>query len=233
MKRFIVLLCVLPYCFYATAQSSKIKIKTHQDSVAYTLGCNIGSNLKKNLETDSLIFDKDIITQGIRDALNGPEKTLFTEETNTKVMAQFRTEMEAKAAKKSAKTASTAKTEGLKFLEENKKQPGITTTASGMQYRVIKEGTGASPSPTSSVTVNYEGKFIDGKVFDSSYERNQPADFPLTGVIKGFSEGLLLMKEGGILELFLPSDLAYGDAGNQGIPGGSTLIFKIELIKVK
>ncbi|HNW89325.1 MAG TPA: FKBP-type peptidyl-prolyl cis-trans isomerase [Bacteroidales bacterium] len=233
MKRFIVLLFVLPYCFYASAQSSKIKIKTHQDSIAYTLGCNIGSNLKKNLETDSLVLDKDIIAQGIRDALNGPDKTLFTEETNTKVMAQFRTEMEAKMAKKSAKASSAAKMEGLKFLEENKTKPGITTTASGLQYRVITEGTGASPNPNSSVTVNYEGKFIDGKVFDSSYERNQPADFPLNGVIKGFSEALLLMKEGSIYEIFLPSDIAYGDAGNQGIPGGSTLIFKIELIKVK
>ncbi|HOY30529.1 MAG TPA: FKBP-type peptidyl-prolyl cis-trans isomerase [Bacteroidales bacterium] len=232
MKKIIVLVCLLPFCFCVTAQT-KIKLKTKSDSAAYALGCNIGANLKKNLDTDSLNFDLDVLTQGIRDALNGPGKTLFSDETNQKVMAQFRKEMEAKQSKKTAQNAQAVKAAGMQFLEENKSKPGIITTPSGMQYRVIKEGEGASPSPTSSVTVNYEGKFIDGKVFDSSYERNQPADFPLNGVIKGFSEALLLMKEGSIYEIFLPSDLAYGDMGNQGIPGGSTLIFKIELIKVK
>jgi len=232
MKRIIVLVCLLPFCFYASAQS-KIKIKTSNDSTAYTLGCNIGANLKKNLDADSLAFNLDIITQGIRDALNGADKQLFSEETKKKIMDKFGKEMQEKQVKKNAQVASAAKTTGMKFLDENKKNPGVMTTPSGLQYRVIKEGTGAAPNPNSSVTVHYEGKFIDGNVFDSSYERNQPADFPLNGVIKGFSEGLLLMKEGSIYELFIPSDLAYGDAGNQGIPGGSTLIFKLELIKVK
>ncbi|HNW69736.1 MAG TPA: FKBP-type peptidyl-prolyl cis-trans isomerase [Bacteroidales bacterium] len=231
MKRIIVLVCLLSFCFYANAQ--KIKIKTSKDSTAYTLGCNIGTNLKKNLDADSLALDLDILTQGIRDALNGADKQLFSEETKKKIMDKFGKEMQEKQVKKNAQTASAAKAAGMKFLEENKKKPGVMTTPSGLQYRVIQEGTGAAPTPSSSVTVNYEGKFIDGNIFDSSYERNQPADFPLNGVIKGFSEGLLLMKEGSIYELFIPSDLAYGDAGNQGIPGGSTLIFKLELIKVK
>ena len=231
MKRIIVLLCLVPFCFYANAQ--KIKIKTAKDSTAYTLGCNIGTNLKKNLDADSLALDLDILTQGIRDALNGADKQLFSEETKKKIMDKFGKEMQEKQVKKNAQLASATKAAGMKFLEENKKNPGVMTTPSGLQYRVIQEGTGATPTPTSSVTVNYEGKFIDGNIFDSSYERNQPADFPLNGVIKGFSEGLLLMKEGSIYELFIPSNLAYGDAGNQGIPGGSTLIFKLELIKVK
>jgi len=233
MKRVILVLCIFAFYFSATAQTSKIKIKTHEDSIAYTLGCNIGANLKKNLESDSLNLSREIIAQGVRDALNGPEKMLFSEETNQKVMMRFRSEMEAKMAAKSAKTSSAAKEEGIAFLEENKKQAGIITTPSGLQYRVIQEGTGATPDINSTVSVHYEGKFIDGRVFDSSYERNQPADFPLNGVIKGFSEALQLMKEGSIYEVFLPSDIAYGDAGNAGIPGGSTLIFKIELIKVK
>jgi len=232
MKKIIVLICVLPYCIYATAQT-KIKIKTKNDSIAYAIGSNIGVNLKKNIEADSLVLDIEILTQGIKDALYGPDKQLFNEDTKQKIMAQFTKEMQAKQGKKEAKNASIAKTAGLQFLEENKKKDGIIITPSGMQYRVIKEGSGASPTMNSSVTVNYEGKFIDGKIFDSSYERNQPADFPLNGVIKGFSEALLMMKEGSIYEIFLPSDIAYGDAGNQGIPGGSTLIFKIELIKVK
>jgi len=231
MKKIIVLVCLVPFCFYANAQ--KIKIKTSKDSTAYTLGCNIGTNLKKNLEADSLALDLDILTQGIRDALNGADKQLFSEETKKKIMDKFGKEMQEKQVKKNSQLASATKATGVKFLEENKKNPGVMTTPSGLQYRVIQEGTGAAPTPSSSVTVHYEGKFIDGNIFDSSYERNQPADFPLNGVIKGFSEGLLLMKEGSIYELFIPSDLAYGDAGNQGIPGGSTLIFKLELIKVK
>lgn len=232
MKKIIVLVCILPYCFFATAQSGKIKIKTKQDSTAYTLGCNIGTNLKKSLETDSLIFDLDIFSQGIRDALNGPDKLLFSEEITKKIMAQFQKEMQEKQAKKNSNSSQAAKTAGKLFLDENKGKPGIITTPSGLQYRVIKEGSGASPNPSSNVTVNYEGKFINGDVFDSSYERNKPENFPLNGVIKGFSEGILLMKEGSIFELFIPYNLAYGEAGNQGIPGGSTLIFKIELIKV-
>jgi len=219
--------------FCAVAQTGKTGINTKNDSIAYTLGCNIGANLKKNLESDSLPLSPDMITMGIRDALMGPDKTQFSEETIQKVMAQFRKDMEDKKNKQMSQKSSATKAIGAKFMEDNKKNPGVKTTPSGMQYRVIQEGTGASPNPNSTVEVNYEGKFIDGKVFDSSYDRKKSAEFPLNGVIKGFSEGLLLMKEGSIYELVIPSDLAYGDMGNQSIPGGSTLIFKLELIKVK
>lgn len=232
MKKIIILAMLAPLGLSVSAQKS-ITLKTSTDSVAYAIGCNIGGNLKKNIEADSLNLNTDILAQGVKDALNGPEKTLLNEEVKQKVMDKFSKEMQEKQMKKNANVASAAKFAGAKFLEENKKQPGIIVTPSGMQYRVIQEGTGATPNPASTVSVNYEGKFIDGKVFDSSYERKQPADFPLNGVIKGFSEALQLMKEGSIYEIFLPSDLAYGDAGNQGIPGGSTLIFKIELLKVK
>lgn len=148
-------------------------------------------------------------------------------------MMQFQKDMQQKQMEKMTKASEPNKQAGLQYLEENKKQPGVTQTQSGLQYKVIKEGNGKTPTAKDQVTVNYEGKLLDGTVFDSSFERGKPATFPVTGVIPGWTEGLQLMKEGGSYELYIPSDLAYGDQGTQGIPGGSTLIFKVDLIKVE
>jgi FKBP-type peptidyl-prolyl cis-trans isomerase len=126
------------------------------------------------------------------------------------------------------------KTEGTKFLEDNKKKPGVKTTASGLQYKVEKEGTGAQPKPTDMVTVNYRGTLIDGTEFDSSYKRGQPATFPVNGVIKGWTEALQLMKQGSKYQLFIPANLAYGErAMGPDIGPNSTLIFEVELQDVK
>ena len=124
---------------------------------------------------------------------------------------------------------------GEAFLKENAKKEGVKTTASGLQYTVIKEGAGKSPKATDTVKVNYEGKLIDGKVFDSSYKRGEPIEFPLNGVIKGWTEGVQLMKEGATYEFVIPYKLAYGERGTPGgpIPPNATLIFKVELIQVK
>ena len=136
--------------------------------------------------------------------------------------------------KKEEAVSKSASSEANKaFLQENMKKEGVKVTSSGLQYKVLKEGKGKSPLATDSVTVNYEGKFINGKTFDSSYDRKKPITFALNGVIRGWTEGLQLMKEGAVYEFCIPSNLAYGDQGNQNIPGGSTLIFKVELIKVK
>ena len=125
------------------------------------------------------------------------------------------------------------KERGAAFLAENAKKEGVQTTSSGMQYRVVKEGAGATPTKQSTVSCHYEGKLIDGQVFDSSYRRGEPAQFPVGGVISGWTEMLQLMKEGGEVEVFIPSDLAYGDRGaGPTIGPGETLIFKIELLKV-
>jgi FKBP-type peptidyl-prolyl cis-trans isomerase FklB len=140
--------------------------------------------------------------------------------------------MQQKQMEKMTAASAPNKEAGKKFLDENKKQAGVIETASGLQYKIIKEGKGKTPVATDQVTVNYEGKLLDGKVFDSSYDRKKPETFGVGGVIKGWSEGLQLMKEGGIYELYIKSDLAYGDQGNQSIPGGSTLIFKVELLKI-
>ena len=133
-----------------------------------------------------------------------------------------------------ATTPAENKAAGEAFLAENAKKPGVVTTASGLQYQVITEGTGASPSATDNVTVHYQGTTIDGKEFDSSYKRGEPATFPLNRVIPGWTEGLQLMKEGGKSRLFIPSNLAYGERGaGRDIGPNSTLIFDVELIKTK
>lgn len=125
------------------------------------------------------------------------------------------------------------KEDGEKFLAENKKQPGIVTTASGLQYQVIVEGTGASPKASDSVEVHYRGTFLDGKEFDSSYKRNETTTFPLKGVIRGWTEGLQLMKIGGKTIFYIPAALAYGERGYPGaIPENATLIFEIELVNI-
>jgi FKBP-type peptidyl-prolyl cis-trans isomerase FklB len=145
----------------------------------------------------------------------------------------FQKDMQEKQMAKQVKMAEPNKIAGQKFLDENKGKEGVKVTATGLQYKVIKEGKGKTPTANDKVTVNYEGKLLDGKIFDSSFDRKKPETFPVTGVIKGWTEGLMLMKEGGSYELYIPSDLAYGDAGNNSIPGGSTLIFKVDLIKVE
>lgn len=130
--------------------------------------------------------------------------------------------------------AETELEKGEAFLKENAKKDGVKTTATGLQYKVLKEGEGKSPKATDTVKVNYEGKLIDGKVFDSSYKRGEPIEFPLNGVIPGWTEGVQLMKEGATYEFTIPSKLAYGERGAGGaIPPNATLIFKVELIQVK
>ncbi len=126
-----------------------------------------------------------------------------------------------------------AKEDGVKFLQDNMKRDGVEFTASGLQYEVIEEGTGASPSATDTVEVNYEGTFLDGTVFDSSYARGESISFGLNRVIAGWTEGLQLMKEGATYKFYIPYNLAYGEGGMGPIPAYSTLIFKVELIKVK
>lgn len=201
---------------------AEVSIETMEDSLAYALGVNIGENLKQSG------FDQ-LNTAALEKALNdvySGDSTLFSIEEAGQVINNFM------MVKSEAKAAG-AKQAGLEFLAENAKREGVITTASGLQYEVIEEGTGASPSATDKVTVHYHGTLIDGTVFDSSVDRGQPATFPLNGVIPGWTEGLQLMKEGGKSKLYIPSDLAYGDQGASDLIGpGSTLIFEVELIKV-
>jgi FKBP-type peptidyl-prolyl cis-trans isomerase FklB len=225
----VMLLVVISSC---GQNNKKANLQTKEDSIAYVIGANIGANLKKNMDADSLKFSPEALMQGFKDALEGLDSTVFTEEAKQKVMMDFQKDMQQKQMEKMSAASRPNKEAGDKFLQENKKVEGVIETPSGLQYKVIKEGKGKTPTATDQVTVNYEGKLLDGKIFDSSYDRKKPETFTVGGVIKGWTEGLQLMKEGGIYELYVKSDLAYGDQGNQSIPGGSTLIFKVELIKI-
>jgi len=163
----------------------------------------------------------------VEDALKGKESSISPGEAQ-EVMMNLQMGMQAKM----MKSAEENKARGDEYLTANKAREGVKSTASGLQYRVIKEGSGRKPRATDVVTVHYSGKLIDGTEFDSSYKRNQPATFKLNEVIKGWTEGLQLMKAGSKYELVIPSDLGYGPRSNQKIPGGSVLIFEVELVSI-
>jgi FKBP-type peptidyl-prolyl cis-trans isomerase FklB len=206
----------------AGAQSSQLK--DQRDKVSYSIGMQIGFNLGRQ----KVDVNPDILAAGIKDAIAG--KPLLTTEQVKDIMAQFEKDMEQKQKQLGEKN----KTDGEKFLEDNKKKPGVKTTASGLQYKVEKEGSGPQPKATDMVTVNYRGTLIDGTEFDSSFKRNQPATFPVNGVIKGWTEALQLMKKGAKYQLFIPANLAYGErAMGPDIGPNSTLIFDVDLVDVK
>lgn len=199
------------------------------DKVSYALGLGIGSQLK-GMGAESLNIDD--FAQAIKDSIAGKEQIKAAEAQQ--IVQEFFVEQEKKQRAAAAEKGKQMKSEGEKYLAENAKKEGVVTTASGLQYMVLKEGTGKSPKATDSVMCHYEGFLTDGTVFDSSVQRGTPATFPLGGVIKGWTEGLQLMKEGGKTRFFIPYNLAYGEAGASGsIPPYATLIFDVELIEVK
>src|SRR5215831_2690631 len=224
MKRFIVIVSASLLVFPLFGQEKSPQLKDQKDKVSYSIGMNIGANLSRQ----KVDINPDILAAGIKDAIAG--KTQLTQDQVKDVMQQFEKDMEQKQKDAGEKN----KAEGTKFLEENKKKPGVKTTASGLQYKADKEGTGAQPKATDMVTVNYRGTLIDGTEFDSSYKRGQPATFPLNGVIKGWTEGLQLMKKGAKYQFFVPSNLAYGErAVSPDIGANATLIFEVELLEIK
>lgn len=199
------------------------------DKVSYSLGLGIGQQLKSMDACDLSIED---FAQAIKDVLAGKETAISNHEAQNIVTKYFQ-EKETKMNKEKEAKGAQAKLEGEKFLAENAKKEGVITTASGLQYMVLKEGEGKSPKATDNVRCHYEGMLIDGTLFDSSLQRGEPADFPLNGVIAGWTEGVQLMKEGAKYRFFIPYLLGYGAGGaGNSIPPYSTLIFDVELIKV-
>ncbi|MBQ9559414.1 MAG: FKBP-type peptidyl-prolyl cis-trans isomerase [Bacteroidaceae bacterium] len=192
------------------------------EKISYALGLGIGQQLKSmNIKG----FSIDDFTRSISQVLNGEPTDLTAREAQELLNDYF--------ASKAAEDAKQAIAEGAAFLANNAKRPGVTTTKSGLQYEVLTEGTGRSPKATDKVRCHYEGTLIDGTVFDSSYKRNQPADFGLNQVIPGWTEGVQLMKEGAKFRFFIPYLLGYGEQGaGSSIPPYSTLIFDVELLKV-
>jgi FKBP-type peptidyl-prolyl cis-trans isomerase FklB len=224
MKCFIVFVSASVLAFPVFGQEKSPQLKDQKDKVSYSIGMQIGFNLGRQ----KVDINPDILAAGIKDAL--ANKPQLTPDQVKDVMAQFEKDMEQKQKELGEKN----KTEGAKFLEENKKKPDVKTTASGLQYKLIKEGTGAQPKATDMVTVNYRGTLLDGTEFDSSYKRGQPATFPVNGVIKGWTEALQLMKQGSKYQLFIPANLAYGErAMGPDIGPNSTLIFEVELQDIK
>ena len=181
-----------------------------------------------NLARQKVDINPDVLAAGIKDSLAG--KPQLNPDQVKEVMATFEKDMEQKQKEAGDKN----KTEGVKFLEENKKKEGVKTTASGLQYKVVKDGNGPQPKASDTVTVNYRGTLINGTEFDSSYKRGQPASFPVNGVIKGWTEALQLMKVGSKYQLFIPSNLAYGERSvSPDLAANSTLIFDVELLDAK
>ena len=192
------------------------------NKISYALGLGIGQQLKSmNIED----FSIEDFTKSISDVMNGKETAISSREAQVMLNEYFQ--------KKEKEQAQTAIAEGKVYLEQNAKRDGVTQTKSGLQYEVLTEGTGKSPKATDTVRCHYEGRLLDGTVFDSSYKRGEPADFGLNQVIPGWTEGVQLMKEGAKFRFHIPYLLAYGERGaGAQIPPYSTLVFDVELIKV-
>ena len=219
----------------AVHAADKPVLKDQKQKISYGIGINIGKQWKQQ----SVEVDLDSFVKGVNDILAGGE-TLMTEQEVREVLTAYGTELRAKQEEKRKAEAEKNKKDGDAFLAENKKKEGVQvhpvkvgTNTYELQYKVITNGTGAIPTTSDTVTAHYRGTFIDGTEFDSSYKRGQPMERGVTGVIKGWTEALLQMKQGSKWQLFIPGELAYGERGGQAIPPNATLIFEVELIGIK
>ncbi len=210
------------------AQAGRPKPEALQDKASYIIGLNLGRSLK----TQEVPCTQDLIVQGLRDGLAGATPLLTDEEIQS-AMQEFQTQMMAQQETKRKADGEKNLKASEDFLTQNKARKEVKTTASGLQYEVLKEGSGEAPKPTDQVTVNYRGTLPDGKVFDSSYDRGEPATFPVNGVIPGWVEALQLMKPGAKYKIYLPPALAYGERGaGSDIGPNQALVFEVELISI-
>ena len=229
-----------------TGQATKPKtqppltLKSQKDKTSYAVGMNVGKGLAANLRQQSVEVDQAILLRGLKDALAGG-KLLLTDDEAKAVLTQLQTEVRTRQQEKMKveqekmkAAAEENKKEGAEFLAANKTKDGVVALASGMQYKILTEGTGPKPTATDTVSCNYRGTLVDGKEFDSSYKRGQPLSIQVNGVIKGWTEALQLMPVGSKWQLFIPSDLGYGDRGSGPVIGPSaTLIFEVELLSIQ
>jgi len=210
------------------AASTGPALRTQKQKESYALGMNIGMGLKRQ----PLPIDPATVARGLRDALSG-SKMLLTDDEMKAALQQLRMDVEKQQQEKAGTEGAANRKQGEAFLSANKTKPGVQTLPDGLQYKVLKEGTGPKPTANDTVTVNYRGTLINGKEFDSSYKRGQPASFPVGGVIRGWTEALQLMPVGSKWELYIPPDLAYGDRGSgPDIGPGETLVFEVELLSI-
>jgi len=213
----------------AAKSAATTALKTPKDKFSYALGMNLGASLHKQ----SVDVDPNMVAQGLRAALAGG-KTLLTQEEAQAALMEVQNELRKKQQEKMQVAGEANKKEGEAFLAANKAKEGIVTLPSGLEYKILKEGTGPKPTASDSVVCNYRGTLINGTEFDSSYKRGQPATFPVNGVIKGWTEALQLMPVGSKWQLFVPSSLAYAERGAGGDIGpNATLIFEVELLSIQ
>lgn len=225
----LVLITPLTGCLEKAAEPPATKLETLEAKASYSFGVDFAARLKQQ----QITLDTEALVRGIRDGSNGVEPALSTDEmtaSRTEYLQKLRDDLLAKQKEASEQNLAAGKA----FLEENAKKEGVVTTESGLQYKIINEGSGLTPTIDDTVVTNYRGTVIDGRQFDSSYDRGTPATFPVKGVIKGWTEALQLMKVGAKWQLFIPSELAYGASKrSEVIQPNSTLIFDIELLEIK
>jgi FKBP-type peptidyl-prolyl cis-trans isomerase len=213
----------------ATGTRTPLTLKTEKDKISYAIGVNIGKSMRK----DTVDIDPAIFSRGMKDALAGG-KLLLTDDEMKAALTKLQTDLRAKQEETMQKTGEINKKGGEDFLTQNKTKPGVVALPDGLQYKILKEGTGPKPTANDSVVCNYRGTLLDGTEFDSSYKRGQPATFPVSGVIKGWTEAVQLMPVGSKWQLFLPADLAYGNRGaGPDIGPNATLIFEVELLSIQ
>jgi FKBP-type peptidyl-prolyl cis-trans isomerase FklB len=208
----------------------QVKLDTQTDKVSYSIGLNIGQNMKR----DSIKINPEVLVRGIMDASLDSASHLMTEAQIQECMTAFQKEMQQKQMENARMAGEKNRAEGDAYLAANTKKPGVVTLPSGLQYRVITQGTGKRPVASSTVTTHYIGRLINGTEFDSSVKRGQPATFPCNGVIKGWTEALQLMPVGSKWELVIPPSLGYGEQGAGGvIPPNAVLVFEVELLSIQ
>lgn len=227
MKHIITIACGLILAPMIAYGADATELKTQKEKNSYSIGMSLGRGWKAQ-EVD---VDLETLTRGVKDMMSGTP--LLTAEQAQENIRQLQTEIRTKMQAKREAQGETNKIEGAAFLEKNKTQPGVVTTTSGLQYKVITEGKGASPKPDENVVVNYKGTLIDGTEFDSSYKRNQPFTTGLNRVVKGWQEALPLMKVGSKWQIFVPPALGYAERGTGTIGPNAVLIFEIELVDIK
>ncbi len=225
----IILVVLSTSCGKLFHKKAKVQTLTQQQKLSYAIGSMVGNDLKNNgVDTiDPVYFSKalDVVFKG--------DSAILSETEIREALQIFSDQLRAKQEAKRAAETVLLTAEGKTFLEQNKTKEGVVTTPSGLQYKILKPGTGAYPAGADNVTVHYEGKLLNGNIFDSSFERGQPIDFGLNQVIPGWTEGMQHINEGGEIELYIPYNLGYGEQGAGGaIPPYATLIFKVQLIKI-
>jgi FKBP-type peptidyl-prolyl cis-trans isomerase len=210
-----------------TTATKPLVLTTEKDKQSYAIGLNVGQSLHR----DGIVVDPRIVARGLQDAMAGG-KVLLTDDQIKTVMTDLKNQVRQEQEAKRQAALETNKKDGAAFLAANATKPGVVTLPSGLQYKILVAGTGPKPTADDRVVCNYRGMLLDNTEFDSSYKRGQPVTFPVTGVIKGWTEALQLMPVGSKWQLFIPADLAYGERGQATIEPNATLVFEVELLSI-